>query len=132
VIAACLVRGHFNLPDLLPEALADGRVRGLARRVKCEADPDTRFPEYFSGGVEVTLKDGRVLNRHVPVNSGAGELAMGEAAVVAKFIASASLAVTEAQAMRVAEAVLGLERTSARALMAILRAGLNQDLRNLP
>jgi 2-methylcitrate dehydratase PrpD len=123
VIAACLLRGGFNLPDLLPDALAEPRVRALAARVKCCADPDTAFPEYFSGGVEVTLQDGRVLMRHVRVNSGAGERAMDEAAVVAKFIASASLAVPEAQALRVAEAVLGLERVSARELMALLRQG---------
>ena len=121
VVAACLVRGGFNLPDLLPEALADSQVRDLARRVKCSPDPWTRFPEFFSGGVEVTLKDGRVLHRHVPVNSGAGERAMDEAAVVAKFTASASLAIPADRAERIAAAVLALEQTDARALMALLR-----------
>ncbi len=123
VIAACLVRGGFGLPDLLPEALADERVRALALRVKCEADPDSRFPEFFSGGVEVTLRDGRVLTRHVPVNSGAGERAMDEAAVLAKFRASASLAIGEAQAGRIAGAVLDLENITAQDLMALLRSG---------
>ncbi len=122
VIAACLVRGAFNLPDLRPEAIADQRVRELATRVKCVADPDTRFPEFFSGGLELTMKDGRVLRRHVPVNSGAGELAMDEAAVVAKFLASASLAVPEDQAREIAAAVLSLEETPVAALMALLRA----------
>ncbi len=121
VVAACLIRGHFNLPDLLPEALADSRVRELARRVTCEADPATRFPEFFSGGIEVTLASGRVLSRHVPVNSGAGELAMDEAAVVAKFMASASLAIEAGQARAIAEAVLGIEAFSVRELARRLR-----------
>ncbi|MGE3691467.1 MAG: MmgE/PrpD family protein [Novosphingobium sp.] len=122
VVAACLIRGGFNLPDLLPDALADERVRDLAKRVKCSPDSWTRFPEFFSGGVELTMKDGRVLHRHVPVNSGAGERAMDEAAVVAKFMASASLAVSEDQAREIAQAVLALEQCPARDLMALLRS----------
>ncbi len=123
VVAACLLRGRFNLPDLLPEALADPAVRDLALRVKCEADPDSAFPEFFSGGVEVTLRDGRVLMRHVRINSGAGERAMGADQVRAKFMASASLAIDPGKAERIAEAVLDLEGTTVRDLMKLLRTG---------
>jgi 2-methylcitrate dehydratase PrpD len=122
VVAACLLRGRFNLPDLLPEALADPAVRDLALRVKCEADHDSAFPEFFSGGVEVTLADGRVLKRHVRVNSGAGERAMSADQVTAKFMASASLAIKADKAARIAAVVLDLENTSARELMTMLRA----------
>ena len=45
--------------DLLPEALADPATQALAKKVKCFADPDTAFPTYFSGGLEVSLADGR-------------------------------------------------------------------------
>lgn len=121
VVAACLLRGRFNLPDLLPAALADPAVRALALRVKCLADPDSAFPEFFSGGVEVRLAGGQVLKRHIRVNSGAGERAMGAEQVRAKFMASASLAIGEAQADAIAEAVLGLERTTARELARLLR-----------
>lgn len=121
VVAACLLRGRFGLPDLLPGAIAEPRVRDLARRVACAADPDSAFPEFFSGGVEVTLQGGRVLARHVRVNSGAGERAMSADEVRAKFIASASLAFSEARAEAIADAVLDLPKTSARALMALLR-----------
>jgi hypothetical protein len=90
--------------------------------VKCRADPQSAFPEYFSGGVELTLADGRVLRRHVRVNSGAGERAMETEAVVAKFLASASLAVPAAQAERIRDLVLDLETVSARELAAALRS----------
>ncbi len=122
VVAACLIRGGFGLPDLLPDALADPRVRELAAKVKCSADPDSAFPEYFSGGVELTLRDGRVLARHVRINSGAGERAMSEDAVIAKFMASASLAIPRAQSDRIAEAVLRLEEIPVLDLMALLRS----------
>lgn len=122
VVAACLLKGGFGMPDLRPEALADEGVRALARRVKCQADPDSAFPDYFSGGVEVTLADGRVLSRHVRVNSGAGERAMTVGQVSAKFMASASLAIPAAQAERIRDAVLALENVPVRELMALLRA----------
>ena len=122
VVAACLLRGRFDLPDLLPAAIADPQVRALALRVKCAPDPWTQFPEYFSGGVEVTLDDGRVLHRHVRVNSGAGERAMSADQVKAKFMATASLAIQSARAEQIAAAVLALEMTSARELLALLRS----------
>lgn len=122
VIAACLLKGFFGLPDLLPEALADPAVQALARKVKCFEDPDTAFPTFFSGGVEVTLADGRVLTRHIRVNSGAGERAMETEAVSAKFLSSASLAIAADKATRIRDAVLALDDMSARDLMALLRA----------
>jgi 2-methylcitrate dehydratase PrpD len=122
VVAACLLKGGFNLPDLQPEALADPAVRALALKVRCEADPDTAFPTFFSGGVEVALADGRTLRRHVRVNSGAGERAMSRDAVAAKFMASATMTIPAAQAERIRDAVLALETVPAADLMALLRA----------
>ncbi len=121
VIAACLLKGFFGLPDLLPGALADPAVQALAKKVKCFADPDSAFPTFFSGGVEVSLADGRVLKRHVRVNSGAGERAMDTDAVAAKFLSSASLAIPAAKAERIRDAVLALEDVPVRELMALLR-----------
>jgi len=123
VVATCLLKGGFSLADLQPRALADPRVRALAHKVRCQADPKTAFPIYFSGGVEVTLRDGRTLRHYVRVNSGAGERAMQADAVVAKFMASATLTVPASQAERIREAVLALEQVTAAELMALLRSG---------
>jgi 2-methylcitrate dehydratase PrpD len=120
VVAHCLLHGRFGLPDLLPAALADPAVRDLATRVASHADPDTAFPEYFSGGVTVRLADGRILSRHVRVNSGAGARAMDEAAVVAKFMASASLAIATSRAEAIQDVVLDLENRSVADLAALL------------
>lgn len=121
VVAACLLKGFFGLPDLTPEALADPAVLDLAARVTCHPDPDTRFPAYFSGGVTVTLADGRVLTRHVPINSGAGERAMGQDAVIAKFMAGATMAIPASQAERICAAVLALDTIGAADLARELR-----------
>lgn len=130
VVAHCLLYGRFGLPDLLPDALADPETRALSRKVKCHPDPDTAFPEFFSGGVSVALADGRRLERHVRVNSGAGERAMTREAVADKFMASASLAVSEARAVPIRDAVLDLENRSARDLASLLR--MEPKTRGLP
>jgi len=122
VVAKCLLHGRFGLPDLTAEALADEQVRALATKVRCHADPQSAFPEFFSGGVRVALADGRTLSRHVRVNSGAGEHAMTPEAVAAKFMASASLAVPADRAARIRDAVLDLENRTVRELMALLRS----------
>lgn len=121
VIASCLLKGAFGMADLLPEAFADPKILALTAKVKCQADPDSAFPTYFSGGVDVTLADGRTLRRHVRINSGAGERAMTTEAVVAKFMGSATLTLSRARAQQVCETVLDLERIPARELAAALR-----------
>jgi 2-methylcitrate dehydratase PrpD len=122
VVAACLLRGRFSLADLQPQALADPQVRALALKVRCLPDPQSAFPRYFSGGVAVTLRDGRILHEYVSVNSGAGERAMHPEAVVEKFMASATLVIPVRQAEQIREAVLALEDVEAADLAALLRA----------
>lgn len=122
VVATCLLEGRFGLSDLQPQALGEPRVRALAARVRCRPDPESAFPAYFSGGVEVTLRNGRTLKRHVRVNSGAGERAMRPDAVASKFMASATLAIPAPQAERIRDVVLDLERLAAADLTALLRA----------
>jgi 2-methylcitrate dehydratase PrpD len=123
VVATCLLKGCFGLPELQDAAIADEKARALAQKVKCAIDPNSSFPTYFSGGVKVTLRDGRQLFRHVRVNSGAGERALDQAGVVAKFMASSSLAIAEDQAKRICEIVLDIENRSARELAQALRLG---------
>lgn len=119
-VAAMLLRGRFGLPELGAEALADPATRALALRVDCRADPETRFPEYFSGGVTLQLRDGRRLHQHVPVNKGAGARALEAADIEAKFLANAGMRLEPAQARRVRDAVLTDEPVSTRMLMAWL------------
>lgn len=123
VVAACLLNGRFGLSDLQPQAIADPQVRALALKVRCQADSATAFPTYFSGGVEVTLRDGRILKRHVSINSGAGDRAMQADAVTSKFMATATMTIPAHQAERIRDAVLALEEVPVVDLMALLRSG---------
>ena len=76
VVAACLIRGKFGFAELEPDALNDAGILALAQRVHHEADPDSAFPQYFSGGIVVTTRDGRELVHMEKINRGAGERAL--------------------------------------------------------
>lgn len=111
VTAAALVRGRFGLAELRPEVLNDERILALANIVECEPDPETAFPDYYSGGVVVTTADGKRFKRYHRVNKGAGERALSNQDIVKKYMDTATVAVSAAKARKVADLVLSLEET---------------------
>jgi 2-methylcitrate dehydratase PrpD len=114
VVATCLLKGSFGLADLHEEALRDPRILELAAKVDCVADPDTLHPQYFSGGVEVHMRDGSLFKHHEAVNRGAGDRALSAAEIEKKFFDNALIGVNHARAERIRDAVLNLEKLSAR------------------
>jgi 2-methylcitrate dehydratase PrpD len=122
VVAKALLYGRFGLAELTPAALSDPATRGLAAKVICRADPETRFPAYFSGGVTVVLQDGRELRRHVPINKGAGARALAAEDIKAKFLANATLRVDVERARSALGAILSPLPRSVRSVMRTLAA----------
>ena len=120
VVAACFVRGKFGFAELETDALNDAEILALAQRVSHEADPESQFPKYFSGGVVVTTKDGRELVHMEKINRGAGERALTGDEIAAKYMENAGLAISRGRAERIRDAVLDIERHSARALGRLL------------
>jgi 2-methylcitrate dehydratase PrpD len=116
VVAACLIRGKFGYTELEDEALRDRQILELAQRVTHEADPQSEFPKYFSGGVVVTTHDGRELVHMEKVNRGAGDRALSADDITAKFMDNAELVLSRGKAERIRDFVLELERHDARAL----------------
>ncbi|MBX3661217.1 MAG: MmgE/PrpD family protein [Burkholderiales bacterium] len=116
VVAACLVRGRFGFAELETEALNDPQILALAQKVHHEADPDSAFPKYFSGGVVVTLKDGREFVHMEKINRGAGERALTADEIADKFFDNATLVISRPQAERIRDAVLDMDRRRARDL----------------
>lgn len=120
VVAACLVRGKFGFAELEADALNDPEILALAQRVSHEADPDSQFPKYFSGGVVITTKDGREYVHMEKINRGAGERALTGDEIAAKFLENAELAISRGHAERIRDRVLQLEQCSARDLGKLL------------
>jgi len=122
VVATCLLKGRIGLAELTEEARNDPVVRALARRVVVEADPETGYPKYMSGGVCLTATDGRRHDAYVPINNGSGERALDADGIAEKFFASAELSVPHAKAQRIRDAVLALETISVAELAGALHA----------
>jgi 2-methylcitrate dehydratase PrpD len=120
VVAACLVRGKFGFAELEDDALKDEAILALAQRVSHEADPQSQFPKYFSGGVVVTTTDGRALSHMEKINRGAGNRALTADEIAAKFMDNAEVVLARAKAERIRDLVLDLDRRDARDLTAIL------------
>jgi 2-methylcitrate dehydratase PrpD len=123
VLAACFVRGKFGFAELETDALNDAEILALAQKVHHEADPDSAFPKYFSGGVVVTTRDGRELVHMEKINRGAGERALSAEDITEKFFDNATLVISKPQAERIRAAVLDMDRRSARDLARALALG---------
>jgi 2-methylcitrate dehydratase PrpD len=121
--AVALIRGKCGFAELEQDAITDPEVLALAQRVEHAADPQSAFPEYFSGGVEVTLKSGRTVAHHDRVNRGAGDRALDRAAIAQKFLDNAGFAMSSARADQMLEALFELERLSGRELAKLVSAG---------
>jgi 2-methylcitrate dehydratase PrpD len=116
VVAACFVRGRFGFAELEADALNDAEILALAQRVSHDADPESQFPKYFSGGVVVTTRDGRELVHMEKINRGAGERALTAEEIAAKFMDNAEIVIARGHAERIRDLVLDLEHHDAREL----------------
>ena len=111
-----LVRGRCGFAELEADALNDEDILALAARVTYDADPDSAYPEYFSGGALITLKNGKT-HRHVDrINRGAGARALSGDDIAEKFLENAELVTPPARARDLRDTVLDIENLSAREL----------------
>jgi hypothetical protein len=78
--------------------------------VTCEHDDESAFPQYFSGAVEIELRDGRRLARCERIHRGADARPLSPGEIERKFHDNATRAISRPQAERVREAVASLER----------------------
>jgi 2-methylcitrate dehydratase PrpD len=113
-LAAALVRGRCGFAELESEALNDPAILALATRVTYDADPESLYPEYFSGGAVITLKNGKTVKHVDKINRGAGERALSGDEISAKFLENAELVTTPARARELRDFVIDIERHSAR------------------
>jgi 2-methylcitrate dehydratase PrpD len=107
--AAMLVHGRCGITTYTPDAIRDPKVLELARRVRYEVKHYATYPAAFPGGVRIRTRDGRTLEAELPHQRGGPENPMSAGEVRAKFRENAALALADADAEALEEAVLTLE-----------------------
>jgi 2-methylcitrate dehydratase PrpD len=108
-VAAAAVRGRFTLAELYDDALAAPEIHALCDRVECIHWPQSRYPQYYSGGIVIETTDGRRLEHLEPVNRGADSRALDADAVHAKFRGNVDGRLNDVQADRLWQAIQDLD-----------------------
>ena len=112
LVAASLIRGRFTLAELEPEALNDEAILRVCDLVDYEVDPRSTFPRHYTGDVQISLRDGRVLMHREAMNRGCADRPLSNGEIVEKFTGNARMRLSVRQASEVQEAVLGLDRAA--------------------
>ena len=110
IVAQSFLRGRFTLDELEPEAYGEANALALAAKVGWEADPNTRFPNYYSGEIVVETKDGQVRRYREDVNRGSDANPLSANDIEQKFWANAKRAVNRVKAEQVYDAVMNLDK----------------------
>lgn len=109
-LAEAIHTGGIGIRSYADASLFNPDILGLARKVRCEADPEPPPRSQFKGWVIVDTHDGRRLERIEPFSRGSRQNPMSEDDIVAKFRDNASIALDGAQMDRIASFVLALEQ----------------------
>jgi 2-methylcitrate dehydratase PrpD len=120
-LAEALALGRIGKDAYAESSLRDPVILGLADRVEFVVDPAMPGSEQFKGVVEVIARDGRRWTEIEEHNHGSAQNPMTDADIEAKFRENVEGVLSEAQATRVVEAVMGIETmTDASRLSALL------------
>lgn len=109
IVGAALARGRVTLAEFREDTLADPAILDVAAKVTCEPDPDSGFPQLFSGEVIVETTDGRTLRHREQVNRGADTRPLSAEDITNKFLGNARLARGAGRAEQILEAVLEVD-----------------------
>ena len=121
-VATALCKGRFSLADLEDAARLDEDVLMLAQRISCAHDERSRYPDAFSGGLTLRLRDGTELAHFEPINRGAEGHLLSIEQVREKFLENCALTIPAAAAQQLWSAILGLdEMDNVTELMSLLR-----------
>ena len=125
-VATALCKGRFSLAELDDAARLDAEVLALAQRIECVHDDRSRYPDAFSGGVRIALKDGREFEHFDVINRGAEGQLLSRDQVRDKFFDNCALTISGESAQRLWDTMMSLdELEDVAALTALLREEAN-------
>lgn len=109
VIAAAFLREQFGLAELEDEVLGDPDILELCAKVSYEPDPDSAYPDYFSGAIDIHTNDGRKLHHREQMNRGSAGNPMSDSDIMDKYRDNAKRTISAEDAERLMRLVLELE-----------------------
>lgn len=121
-LGAALVYGRLGMDEVAEHAINDSRVLALCDRTSYSFDPESDFPKYYSGAVEIRLKDGRVFKHREQINRGSCDKPLALADIVAKFRDTAGRALSSDKVDDLIRNTLGIESAASAEVFA---AGLS-------
>jgi 2-methylcitrate dehydratase PrpD len=121
-VATALCKGRFSLAELEDAARLDEDVLMLSQRVSCDHDERSRYPDAFSGGLKLRLRDGTELEHFECINRGAEGQLLSIEQVREKFLENCALTIPTSVAQQLWSAILRLdEMNDVTELMSLLR-----------
>ncbi len=108
-VACAAVRRQFTLNEMSADTLNGAGIRAMATKVDYAVDPQSNFPQHYSGGVEITMADGRCFSAREDINSGSLEKPIAPSAIEAKFLDNAQRALPRQHAEAVRDMILNIE-----------------------
>lgn len=108
-VAATAVRQKFTLSELEDDALNDPEILALCDRITYQHDPESAYPQYYSGGLIVKTKDGQTLTHREKINRGADVRALNESDVKDKFLGNVTSHISSVQAKELWNTIMNLD-----------------------
>lgn len=127
-VATALVKGRFGLAELDLECRTDPGILALCERISFEHCEESRFPDYFSGGVRIETRSGETLCSFEQINRGAVGRQLSEQAVKEKFLQNVELTADRARAEQLWTAIMQLEeQPDTKELLSAIRGGVRSS-----
>ena len=112
-VALALVHGDVSLALFSEDALGDGDVLDLARRVHAREQPEWGADKAATGALEIVLRDGRVFRMHVEQALGHPDAPLSTTHLIEKFLdccGHANAAIESGVAREAADRILNLSQ----------------------
>ena len=109
-VATCLVHGGAHLDHFQNEALQNREVLDVASKIRFRAEPWPNFPSYFSGGLRLTLGDGRTVEHREAINRGNPDNPMQPDEIEQKFQNNAGRTLPQKRCDEIIKTVFDLEK----------------------
>lgn len=130
VVALALVRGRVDLAAFHDDPLDAPDVTAVAEKTFCIEDPDSDYPVHFPGEVVVHLKGGRTVRCRKPSSLGTPDFPLSRTAILEKFFKNATRVIPKADAHRIADYVMNIEKQGS--ITDLLRLSVQNEPERVP